>query len=53
MGLCVALMLLEWIMASKKHGKPQYSDKRRIRGLFGVGLVLAALAWFIQWQSAD
>ncbi|MEO7403007.1 MAG: hypothetical protein ABIU95_04995 [Burkholderiales bacterium] len=53
MGLFVALMLVEWIMASKKHGEPQFSDKRRIRGLFGVGLVLAAIAWFIQWQLDD
>ena len=25
MGIFVALMLLEWIMASKKHGKPEFS----------------------------
>jgi hypothetical protein len=65
MGIVAALIVLEWFLAVRKHstpatktkkakkGTPQFEDKRRMRGMIGVGIGIAAIAWFIQWQSAD
>ena len=53
MGLCLALMALEWIMASKKHGKPQFADKRRIRGMLLAARKEEPLGVFANQQEVD
>jgi hypothetical protein len=52
-GFCAFLALLDTILAKKKNnGVTTYTDRRRIRGILGVGVVLAAVAWFVEWQAS-
>ena len=47
-GLCVILALGDWRLADKKRGGMNVTDKRRIRGILGIGLILGAGTWVLQ-----
>ena len=50
-GLGMALILLEWLMARRKKGGITFTDKQRMFGILRVSLVLAALVASIVWMS--
>ena len=46
--LCALLGIGDWVLAGKKRGGINSTDKRRIRGILGIGLILAAGTWALQ-----
>ena len=50
-GLGVALIVFEWLMARRKKDGVTYTDKQRMFGILRISLVLAALVAWIVWMS--
>ena len=50
-GIGIALIILEFYVASKKKGGIQSQDKKRIVGIFWVVLVLTGLVMGLIWLS--
>ena len=53
LGLCVALAIWEIIMAGRhKEEGASAVDWKRARGIVWIGVVLAVLAWFVQYMTS-
>jgi hypothetical protein len=53
LGICVILAVFEITMASRNNqGGATAPDWKRARGIVGIGVVLAALAWLVQWLTS-
>ncbi|MCC6608068.1 MAG: hypothetical protein IT515_00145 [Burkholderiales bacterium] len=50
-GIGCLIVVLEWNMAGKKKGGVTWTDKKRIRGIFGVSVGIAALVYFVVWAG--
>ncbi len=50
-GFIALLVVADWRMAVKKKGHLDPVDRRRLRGVVGIGAVLTAIAWFVEWAS--
>ena len=49
LGICVLLAAFEVVMANRNQkGGATAADWKRARGIVWIGVVLAALAWFVQ-----
>ena len=49
LGLCILLAAVEVVMAIRKKTQgADATDWKRARGIVWIGIVLAALAWFVQ-----
>lgn len=48
LGFVVFLIVVEWRIAARKKGGVTAVDRKMMRGMFGVGLALAAAVWFLQ-----
>jgi len=44
----MVLIVFEWRIASRKKGGVNDVDRRMMRSMFGIGLVLAGVVWFLQ-----
>lgn len=48
LGFVIFLIIVEWRIAARKKGGVTPVDRKMMRGMFGVGLALAAAVWFLQ-----
>jgi hypothetical protein len=49
LGFCILLALFEVVMANRNQKEgANATDWKRARGIVWIGVVLAALAWFVQ-----
>lgn len=49
--LGLLLIIVEWNMASKKKEGVTFTDRQRMKGIFGVSVVLAVLVYFLAWVA--
>ncbi len=45
------LIIFEWRVASRKKDGVTFVDRKMMRGMFGIGVALAAIVWFLQEVS--
>jgi small-conductance mechanosensitive channel len=48
LGFVMLLIYFEWRVASRKKGGVNAVDRKMMRGMFGVGVALAAIVWLLQ-----
>lgn len=47
LGLAILLIVVEWKMAARKKEGVTFTDRQRMKGIFGVAVVLAVLVYFV------
>lgn len=54
-GIALALIVSDYVLATRKNkdGKLNYADRRRLRGMFLIGIVLALVTAFVQWAAPE
>ncbi len=48
LALALALIAFEWNVASKRKGGVNVVDKKKMTGMFGIGLAMSALVYVVQ-----
>jgi hypothetical protein len=48
LGFVILLIIFEWRIAKRKKGGINAVDRKMMRGMFGIGLALAAVVWLLQ-----
>ncbi len=48
LGLCLLFAVMDWILAERRKGGMNVTDGRRIRGIVGIGFILAGVTYVIQ-----
>ncbi|MFM9882262.1 MAG: hypothetical protein ACKVQT_04480 [Burkholderiales bacterium] len=44
----IMLIVFEWRVASRKKSGVTMVDRKMMRGMFGIGMALAGVVWFLQ-----
>lgn len=44
----IMLIVFEWRVASRKKSGITMVDRKMMRGMFGIGMALAGVVWFLQ-----
>ncbi|MCX7891519.1 MAG: hypothetical protein N2544_04010 [Burkholderiales bacterium] len=47
LGLAILLIVVEWKMAARKKEGVTFTDRQRMKGIFGVAVALAVLVYFV------
>jgi len=47
-GLCALIAFSDFLLAGRKKGGRNVTDRRRIRGILGIGIILAAGAYLLR-----
>ncbi len=48
MMFVILLIIFEWRVQSRKKNGVTIVDRKMMRSMFGIGLALAAIVWFLQ-----